>query len=85
MASEDFFISYTGADQAWAEWIAETLERAGYSTVFQKWDFRPGENFLERMDEALTGSHRVLAVMSPAYFHSYYARMEWINALVSRS
>ena len=81
MASKDFFISYTGADQAWAEWIAETLERAGYSTVLQKWDFRPGENFLERMDHALTGAHRVIAVMSPAYFRSYYARMEWINAL----
>jgi hypothetical protein len=22
MTSKDFFISYTGADQAWAEWIA---------------------------------------------------------------
>jgi TIR domain len=35
MASKDFFISYTGADQVWAEWIADTLERAEYSTVLQ--------------------------------------------------
>jgi len=35
-----------------------------------------------RLDSVeLTEGHRVLAVMSPAYFHSYYARMEWINAL----
>ena len=62
MTSVDFFISYTAADEAWATWIARTLERAGYSTVFQKWDFRSGENFLERMDQALTNAQRVLAV-----------------------
>ena len=32
---KDFFISYTTADKAWAEWIAWHLEEAGYSTVVQ--------------------------------------------------
>jgi TIR domain len=41
-AEVDFFISYTGAGTAWAEWIADTLEHAGYTTVLQAWDFRPG-------------------------------------------
>jgi len=26
----DFFISYTGVDHAWAEWIAWQLQAAGY-------------------------------------------------------
>jgi tetratricopeptide (TPR) repeat protein len=82
MASRDFLISYTGADQAWAEWIAETLERAGHSTVLQTWDFRPGENFIERMNKALADAERVVAVLSPAYFRSEYARDEWTAALV---
>jgi len=30
---KDFFISYTGADRQWAEWIAWHLEQAGYSTI----------------------------------------------------
>jgi tetratricopeptide (TPR) repeat protein len=81
-ATKDFFISYTGADQAWAEWIADTLERAGRRTVLQAWDFRPGENFLRRMDEALAEADRVLAVLSPAYFRSEYACDEWTAALV---
>jgi tetratricopeptide (TPR) repeat protein len=81
-APRDFFISYTGADQAWAEWIADTLERAGRRTVLQAWDFRPGENFLRRMDEALAEANRVLAVLSPAYLRSEYARDEWTAALV---
>jgi tetratricopeptide (TPR) repeat protein len=81
-ASKDFFISYTDADQAWAEWIAETLEGGGYSTILQAWDFRPGENFIQRMNQALTEAERVVAVSSPAYFHSEYARDEWSAALV---
>jgi TIR domain len=42
----DFFISYTSADEAWAEWIAWVLEAAGFSVTVQKWDFRPGSNFV---------------------------------------
>jgi hypothetical protein len=49
---KDFFISYTKADQAWAEWIAWKLEEAGYSTVIQAWDFRPGSNFVLEMQRA---------------------------------
>jgi tetratricopeptide (TPR) repeat protein len=82
VAFKDFYVSYTGADQAWAEWIAETLEQDGYSTVLQVWDFRPGENFVQRMNEALDEAERVLAVLSPAYFRSEYARDEWTAALV---
>ncbi|WP_241830645.1 toll/interleukin-1 receptor domain-containing protein [Parafrankia colletiae] len=29
-AGWDFFVSYTQTDQPWAEWIAWTLEEAGY-------------------------------------------------------
>jgi TIR domain len=51
--SINFFISYTRNDEQWAKWIADALEEAGYSTVLQAWDFRPGENFVERMDRAM--------------------------------
>jgi TIR domain len=82
MAALDFFVSYAGADQTWAEWIAQTLEDAGYTTVLQAWDFRPGDNFIQRMDHALADADRVLAVLSPAYFVSEYTRDEWTAALV---
>ena len=35
----DFFVSYTSADRAWAEWIAWQLEAEGYTVVVQAWDF----------------------------------------------
>jgi hypothetical protein len=80
--AREFFVSYTGADQAWAERIADQLEAANHSTVLQAWDFRPGENFILRMNQALEQAQRVLAVLSPAYFGSAYATDEWTAALV---
>jgi tetratricopeptide (TPR) repeat protein len=78
----EFFLSYTGADQAWAEWLADQLETAGHSVMLQAWDFRPGENFVLRMNQALERADRILAVLSPAYFGSAYATDEWTAALV---
>jgi TIR domain len=53
-AHTDFFISYTGKDSQWAQWIAFELEAAGYHTLIQAWDIRPGSNFVVEMDEAAT-------------------------------
>jgi hypothetical protein len=74
---KDFFISYTGDDVRWAEWIAWQLEQAGYSVVLQAWDFRG--NWVLRMDEAMAEATRT-AVLSPEYFQSGYTPSEWANA-----
>jgi tetratricopeptide (TPR) repeat protein len=78
----DFFISYTSADRAWAEWVAWQLEEAGYSTVLQAWDFAPGDNFVERMHEALEQADRTIALLSQAYLASPYATDEWTGAFL---
>jgi TIR domain len=78
----DFFISYTAADRAWAEWIAWQLEEVGHETTLQAWDFRPGEDFVLRMSQAIAQARRVLAVLSPRYLRSTYATDEWTAALV---
>jgi hypothetical protein len=54
----DFFISYTAVNRLWAEWIAVQLGAAGYSTVLQAWDFRPGSDFLHQMQQATTSANR---------------------------
>lgn len=74
---KNFFISYNQADLIWAEWIAWQLEDAGYSTIIQAWDFRPGSNFVEEMQRALLNAERVIAVISPDYLSSEYAGAEW--------
>jgi tetratricopeptide (TPR) repeat protein len=74
---KDFFVSYTGADQRWAEWIAWCLEQAGYSVIIPAWDFPAGANFVYEMDQALKKAQRMIVVLSPAYLHSQYAFAEW--------
>ncbi len=71
----DFFVSYTGADRQWAEWIAWQIEAAGYSTILQAWDFRPGSNFVLDMRRG-SESERTIAVLSPAYQQAPYAQLE---------
>ncbi|MBL7489569.1 TIR domain-containing protein [Frankia sp. AgB1.9] len=73
----DFFVSYTGADRAWAEWVAWQLEDAGYHVLIQAWDFVPGTNWQIKMDEGVRRATRTIAILSSAYLDSVYGRQEW--------
>lgn len=73
----DFFVSYTAADEPWALWIAVELERAGYSTVTQVLDFRPGNDFVQAMQQATESADRTITVLSPAYGGSEFGESEW--------
>jgi hypothetical protein len=77
---KDFVISYNSADRQWAEWIAWQLEKAGYDTVIQVWDFRPGSNFVLNMQRAAEQASHTIAVLSPNYLNSRYTRPEWAAA-----
>jgi len=78
MASEPpkVFISYNRADRDWAEWIAGMIERAGYQPILDVWNFRPGENFVLRMQEAATESDLTLAMLSKDYLKALYTQPE---------
>lgn len=76
----DFFVSHTGADAVWANWIGWTLEEAGYSVVIDRWDWRPGENFAVAMQQALVTSRHLLAVLSPDYLTATFCQPEWAAA-----
>jgi hypothetical protein len=77
---KDSFISYNKADRDWAEWIPLELEEAGYSTVLQAWDFRPGSNFVLEMDKAANEAERTIAVLSPDYLNAKFTQPEWAAA-----
>jgi hypothetical protein len=78
--TKDFFVSYNSADQGWAEWIAWHLEEAGYTTVIQAWDFRPGGNFVLQMQRAAERARHTIAVLSPNYLNALYTQPEWAAA-----
>lgn len=77
---KDFFVSYNRADRAWAEWIAWTLEEAGYTVVLQSWDFRPGGNFILEMQKATTETRHTALVLSDSYLAAEYTQPEWAAA-----
>src|SRR5271165_1808227 len=82
MASEPpkVFISYNRADRDWAEWIAGVIERGGYQPIIQAWDFRPGEDFVLKMQQAATESDLTIAVLSEAYLKAEFTQPEWTAA-----
>ncbi|WP_307873764.1 toll/interleukin-1 receptor domain-containing protein, partial [Frankia sp. AgB1.9] len=75
--TQRFFVSYTGVDVRWAEWVAWTLEAAGHEALIQAWDFGPGSHFVGEMQKALGGDRRTVAVVSAAYLTSVFATEEW--------
>lgn len=79
----DFFVSYTQADREWAVWIAWILEEAGYRVLVQAWDFVPGSNWVQGMQDGATRATRTIAVLSDAYLESVYGGAEWQAALAS--
>lgn len=76
----DFFVSYTQADRAWAEWIAWILEEDGHRVLVQAWDFVPGSNWTQDMQDGTAKSARTIAVLSQAYLESVYGAAEWQTA-----
>jgi hypothetical protein len=76
-AAADFFVSYTSADRAWAEWIAWQFEAEGYQVIVQAWDFSPGNDWTHEMQHATATAERVVAVLSAAYLRSPHGEAEW--------
>ena len=79
----DFFVSFTGADRPWAEWLVAELDAAGFSSVSQLRDFVAGGNFLLAMDAAARRARRTLGVLSPKALEAPYVRQEWAQRLAS--
>ena len=74
---KDFFISYNHHDEDAARWIAWQLEKGGYTTIIQAWDFLPGNNFVEKMDNALKACKSTIAVLSDHYLQPGFTKAEW--------
>lgn len=78
----NFFISYSAADLSWAEWIATSLEKEGYSLFLQAWDMQPGSNLVLEMTRAASEAERTLAVLSPSFLSGSFTGAEWAAAFV---
>jgi tetratricopeptide (TPR) repeat protein len=79
----DFFVSFTGADRPWAQWLLAELDAAGYTSVSQLRDFVAGGNFAIDMDRAARRARRTLAVLSTHALQAPYVRQEWAQRLAT--
>jgi len=74
----DFFVSYTQADRAWAEWIAWVLEDDEHCRVLiQAWDFVAGSHWVQGMQSGVQRASHTIAVLSSDYLSSVYGSAEW--------
>lgn len=81
--TKDFFISYSRADKEWADWVAWELQEAGYTCTIQTQDFVPGQNFIQKIRQALSESRHLIAILSEEYLASEYAGAELDAALAA--
>ncbi|MFI1307394.1 FxSxx-COOH system tetratricopeptide repeat protein [Streptomyces sioyaensis] len=79
------FISYAGPDRTWAEWVDQQLMQAGYQTELDKWDWRTGDDFVQKMNQALGQADAVVALFSKNYFAAdRWTRVEWAAAVAGK-
>lgn len=81
---KDFFVSYTGSDLNFATWVAELLEANKYSVTIQAWDFRPGDNFVSKINEALIECKKLVVILSNSYLKSKWCEAEWTSKLIEQ-
>ncbi|TFE25669.1 tetratricopeptide repeat protein [Frankia sp. B2] len=75
----DCFVSYADDGRAWAEWIAGTLEDAGYQVLLESWA-PAGTHRVGWLDRAVSQARHTIAVVSDGYLRSSPAVAEWAAA-----
>lgn len=81
---KDFFVSYTGSDLNFAIWVAELLETNNFSVTIQAWDFRLGDNFVSKINEALIECRKLIVILSNSYLKSKWCEAEWTSKLAEQ-
>lgn len=65
---ERVFISYAREDERWALRVGKQMMRLGFEVELDKWSWRGGDDFVERMNTALTKANIVVSIWSKSYF-----------------
>ncbi|MGW2729700.1 FxSxx-COOH system tetratricopeptide repeat protein, partial [Streptomyces sp. NPDC001494] len=83
--TQRIFVSYAGPDRAWAEWASWQLQQAGHQVELDRWHWRTGDDFVQKMNLALDRADAVVALFSRQYFvPKRWTREEWSATLALR-
>jgi hypothetical protein len=84
----DVFLSHTAIDKDWVRALGERLEREGIEdqaesrrikVFFDEWDINYGANIVNRLNDGLTRSRHLVAILSPEFIESNWANQEWTH------
>ena len=80
----NIFISYARADdEPFVEQLHDDLTKHGFDVWWDKQTMQSrGLTFLQELRDAIEGSDRLIAVISPNAVQSDYVRAEWEHALL---
>ncbi|MES9521757.1 FxSxx-COOH system tetratricopeptide repeat protein [Streptomyces capoamus] len=83
--AQRIFVSYAGPDRAWAEWAGWQLQQAGHQVELDRWHWRTGDDFVQKMNGALDRADAVVALFSRHYFAPRrWTREEWSATVALR-
>ncbi|GGW33788.1 ATP-binding protein [Streptomyces lucensis JCM 4490] len=82
--AESVFISYAKPDRAWAKWVAWHLREAGHRVELDVWNWSTGDDFIQRMSDAVARATVVVALYSDDYFGPDRWTREERNAVAAR-
>jgi len=84
----DVFLSHTAVDKDWVRTLGERLEQEGIedradsrriNVFFDEWDVDYGENIVNRLNNGLSRSGYLAAILSPEFIESNWANQEWTH------
>lgn len=75
------FISYSSKDSDFAELMSFRLREKGFSVWLDKGDIHPGEDWRDEIEEGLSASNVLVAILSETAVASSYVTFEWAYAL----
>lgn len=76
----NLFISYNGADSAFATRLAEDLRRIGHEVWFDKTSIHAGDHILDRVSAGLDGADVLLLALSHSSRNAPFVTIEWLAA-----
>ncbi len=76
------FISHAGPDSEFAIWLADGLEKVGINARLDQKEIKAGDNIVCWMNDAISESDYLLALLSPKSVDRHWVKTEWSNALM---
>ena len=81
----NIFVSYTGSDRHWAQWIGGELSALGHRPRIHEQEVRGGDSFIGWMNQRLRDADHTLCIISPAYLVAAPFSQGEFEAAISRA